>query len=200
MVSSILNHDSKFVLESLKLVLNKKQQLIQQFSKLIIWTDGGPHFYSNESVATLLQTIPTIYNNFTVVTWNRFAPYHGKSPCESHFSILSRWLVRISRHTKIDSTSTLIREWSKCAKQSTDVAAQFFELTKNSFTRSTIHQLIVRHIKTYFKIQWTKHNNTFTKAENSKSTSKQHKFKVKNKNGVDKRSTKSAFHYIWQQQ
>ena len=192
-VSSILNHDSKFVLDSLKLVLHKKQQLVQKFQKLVVWTDGGPHFCSNETAATLLQTLPSLHNNFTSVTWNRFAPYHGKSPCDSHFSILSRWLSRISRHTKIDSTATLIQQWSNCAKQSAGVAAQFFELRQEDFTRSTVHQLMVRHIKTFFKLQWTKRNNRFTKALNSKATSKQQQFKINNKNNIDKRTTKAAY-------
>jgi len=52
-ISLVLNHDSKFVLETMKLVLEQQATLIKQFSKLIVWSDGGPHF-CNKTAATIL--------------------------------------------------------------------------------------------------------------------------------------------------
>ena len=82
-VSKVLNHDSKFVGEALSLVLEKKNSFFRQFNKLVVWSDGGPHFCSNETVYHLFKSVPTKMPNFKEVEWNRFAHFLSEI-CSRH--------------------------------------------------------------------------------------------------------------------
>lgn len=76
----------------------------------------------------LFKSVATKMSNFKEIEWNRFAPYHGRSPCDAHFSVLSRWLKMIEHKVIVKDTKTLLEELLKCTNQSEKVSTYFFEL------------------------------------------------------------------------
>lgn len=104
-VSEILSHDGLFVKDCLSALVEK---YMQQFSKISFWSDGGKHFRNFEVAHFMLRELP---RQSKEVQWNFFASHHGKSPCDAHFSLLSRWLSDISKQTAICSTAQLVDAW-----------------------------------------------------------------------------------------
>ena len=70
-----------------------KENVLTKLNKIFQIT----HFCSSEFTNLALYQIQKNYKNFTEVEWNRFTLYHGKSLCDSHFSVLSKWLKNIKR-------------------------------------------------------------------------------------------------------
>jgi hypothetical protein len=85
-LSDLLNHDSLFVFNSVKKINN---ELLRRFKKNRFCMDHGPHFKRKENLWNLLSYFKNIELNF-------FCEKHGKSPCDSHFPIVSRWIKEIT--------------------------------------------------------------------------------------------------------
>ena len=101
-LSTILNHDANFVKESLKLLKNE----LNLFKNLQIFVDAGPHFKNGELFDFLF-----FQNNNLNITINFFEEKHGKLPCDSHFSLLSKSLNEITNKIQISNIETLIKEY-----------------------------------------------------------------------------------------
>ena len=139
-ISDVLSHDAGFVIHAFKKVL--QLDFVQALSSLSIWSDCGPHFRCKEFCYFLFRDLPTRCANLNHIEWNLFAERHGKSCCDSHFSLLSRWKREIETHTAINNTTTLIAEWMKKA-DGTSIDMQFIDVHKEQFTRDQIHTLEV---------------------------------------------------------
>lgn len=135
-LSDVLSHDAGFVVYAFKQVL--KLDFVQSLSSLSVWSDCGPHFRCKEFCHFLFKEVRNLCVNLNHLEWNLFAERHGKSCCDSHFSILSRWKREIETHTSINDTRTLIDEWTKKAA-GTSIDMQFIEISKQEFSRENIH-------------------------------------------------------------
>ena len=97
-----LSHDSHFVCSALPLILEDMKQLsATQIKNLHFWFDCGPHFRSKELLHKLLVDVPQRYDCDICV--NFFVEGHGKSPCDAHFSHISRAVKSYSLRTDISS-------------------------------------------------------------------------------------------------
>ena len=70
------------------------------------WSDCGPHFRNGELVYEILITLPTLTKIQT--TYNYFIEKHGKSPCDSEFSVLGKWVDEIVSIIYVGTTEELI--------------------------------------------------------------------------------------------
>lgn len=66
--------------------------LFDNYSQIIIWSDGGPHHFK---VCKTLRALPSVINRaLKKIYWEFFAPDHGHSECDAHSGALK---------TRIDS-------------------------------------------------------------------------------------------------
>lgn len=77
---------------------------LSSFSKIIIWSDGGPkHFKCAKNIyyfSTLFQS---------KVIYNFFASCHGKGPCDSHLGVIKRKLKEYVLENDIESVEDIIK-------------------------------------------------------------------------------------------
>ncbi|OMJ17602.1 hypothetical protein AYI70_g5874, partial [Smittium culicis] len=60
-----------------------KDQFMDQFSNVHLWSDSGPHFRSQELLHSIFFDFDSDFEkDFTL---NFFAEYHGKSLVDGHF-------------------------------------------------------------------------------------------------------------------
>lgn len=98
-ISANLTHDAYAVTHYVQAVLN--HEYIKQLSIKIVeaWTDGASHF-RNKAVALLWAKAG--------IRWNYFIQYHGKSICDTRFSLISRWMYQFAISRAVNSTEDLI--------------------------------------------------------------------------------------------
>jgi len=97
-LSSILTHDTLFVTECLESVINSEEMKELNLKKLSFWLDNGPaHFRTFEFLGKLSEL-----RKRYLISLNYFVEYHGKSSCDSHFSLVSRYY---SRGTSVSARS-----------------------------------------------------------------------------------------------
>jgi hypothetical protein len=105
-LSEDLKHDAFFVIQALKLVTTHEEFKKLKIEEVSIWFDGGPHF-KNYEIAGFFSS--DFCNQFKKFEWNHFIQYHGKSYCDSHFSVLGRIYKRYEHNKgKIKSIDDLI--------------------------------------------------------------------------------------------
>ena len=96
-VSAVLRHDSKTLLE----ILQKQimvHPVFQHFntSKIRVWMDNaGQHFRNFETFATFQELGVKLKQEFEL---NFYAEYHGKSECDRHFGLISRMYTEATRY------------------------------------------------------------------------------------------------------
>jgi hypothetical protein len=101
-ISILLDHSTTFVISAFEKLFSLPQFKEMNGTNFEIWSDTGPHFRSYQFMHYLLKHRPeTIQVNF-------FAEKHGKSPCDSHFSLISRYKTGIEVHKRISSSSQFI--------------------------------------------------------------------------------------------
>ena len=176
-LSDILNHDSLFVYNAVKKL---KEDLLWKFKHIQFWMDVGPHFKSKENLYNLL-------NMFNNVTLNYFCEKHGKSPCDSHFSTISKWLQEIIKYKHILTVDQLIEEFKR-KKSKNRILWKKLNLENYSWhvksrkslrirfqkEKEKIRKLICSHIKDYYLFKKLKENKVLIKV-----TYKSSKKKVK---------------------
>ena len=94
--SNQLKHDSKFSGTCFSEFF--KQQNLQNFENITIWTDGGCHLRSYELLNTFHQLSENIKGIFI---YNFFGEYHGKNIDDVNFGKLSQNFEEIESLTKI---------------------------------------------------------------------------------------------------
>jgi hypothetical protein len=103
-ISEVLAHDGLFVCDC----ITKFHELIKfrKFDTFYYWSDCGPHFRNYE---VLNHTVFGIPSKFRVNTFHNFwGGKHGKSVCDSEFSVLSQWLQQITTTKSIKTTQELL--------------------------------------------------------------------------------------------
>jgi hypothetical protein len=85
--------------------LIETQDIIKNKNKITVWSDCGPHFRNGEMVAFLLISLPKQDKN---IEWHLFTEGHGKSACDSHFSLLTRWQKQAELQQFLISTTDYI--------------------------------------------------------------------------------------------
>jgi len=101
-ISSVLTHDHIFVKNAID-KLYKELPFLNDFQETDYFLDCGPHFRNKDVLYYLL--FDRKQNNITV---HFFSEKHGKSPIDSHFSLLSRWLQLLEKERHINTTDELI--------------------------------------------------------------------------------------------
>jgi hypothetical protein len=71
----------------------------------IIWCDCGTHFRSAEIINYFLVELPL---NKCSVEVNYFGEKHGKSACDQHFSVLSKYLEYASFNSRLTSSKDIV--------------------------------------------------------------------------------------------
>jgi hypothetical protein len=90
-VSNVLTHDTLYVTECLDKFFGSDLFTKRNFKKVFFWFDNGPHhFRTHELTAYFFRLKPRL--NLDRLQWNFFVEYHGKNFCDSHFSLVSRFL------------------------------------------------------------------------------------------------------------
>lgn len=117
-ISEILTHDTRFVNECLDIVLSKKDVLDLNLNSISFWLDNGPsHFRTYE----LLGKLNSLKKKFRI-SLNYFVEYHGKSTCDSHFSLVSRFY-----------------NWQTSVRQNfIQTTESFMEMLRDSFSETKI--------------------------------------------------------------
>ena len=113
-VSEDLTHDAFFVKRCLEKLFSMPIFQNNRFKNLHLWCDGGKHFKNKDLIFfCLIQS-----RNCNSIELNFFIPYHGKSLCDSHFSVVSR--IQKSYEKSVDSIES---------------TQKFIEVMNNSFSR-----------------------------------------------------------------
>ena len=95
-ISEVLAHNGLFVCDCLTKI--HKLEWMRRFKTIQYWSDCGPHFRSYEVLNHTLFEIP---KKFKVTTFHHFwGEKHGKSKCDSEFSVLSQWLDELTNQKK----------------------------------------------------------------------------------------------------
>jgi hypothetical protein len=111
-ISEDLTHDSEFVSRAIRYLISTNE-----FKKLLIenvsfWSDEGKHFRCGET-QNFYQDL-FLKKVFKTVSFNYFVEYHGKSYCDSHFSVISNIIEKYeSSVDQIKSTTDLINIFKK---------------------------------------------------------------------------------------
>ena len=93
-ISEQLTKDSSYVIDCMKHMVNDvKNKYVRDLKKITLWTDCGRHFRSAEQAHCILRELPATHKCNS--TWSLFVEGHGKSPCDSTFSLISRLLYII---------------------------------------------------------------------------------------------------------
>jgi hypothetical protein len=113
-ISSVLRHDSKTLLEILRQnILAHPIWAHFRVKKTNVWMDNaGQHFRNFETFATFHDLGLERNQEFEL---NFFAEYHGKSECDRHFGLISRLYKEATRYGEcrdIQTTSDFIRMYT----------------------------------------------------------------------------------------
>ena len=169
-ISDILSHDGLFIRDVIT-YLNSKYLVPLQLTDIKFWTDCGPHFHSLEILHYMMIEFPTLIT-LKKVEWNLFEPYHGKNPCDAHFSLLSRWLKDFETRNYIYNTQDLIHLWKNAVTSSAKrrdetsscIKIDFIPYTRDLIRPATFLQLHLKSIKKflYFSTSALTSNQTIT--------------------------------------
>jgi hypothetical protein len=188
--SSTLNHDSLFVISALNFLL--KQEWFR-WSTIKFWTDCGTHFFSAQTLNFLLKEIPAELKKKTIV--NFFSPQHGKNICDSHFSLISKWLKEAQNRIDVSSVETLINFFDQ-KKENISSDLTFFELNFDFSDRNNQRKKILKidKVKNYLHFFSTNKKGIFSVFGNSLSYKKDSKkLPFKELRALDKGKYKTIF-------
>ena len=87
-VSEDLCHDAEFVEQSIRELISSPEFVQYNIKQVNFWSDGGKHFRNGELQNFYKKLF--IEKVFSMITFNYFIEYHGKSYCDSHFSVISK--------------------------------------------------------------------------------------------------------------
>ena len=192
-VSEILNHDSKFVHDAIKILVSKRKTILENLKTLYCFNDGGKHFASYETNNTIISLIPELLPNLNYVEWNRFAPYHGKADCDSHFGMLAKWMKQIEKVNNINTINDfeLMTKKSEKGKYPTRI----YKLDKADFVRKHICKLefgsnAANKITNSFTVIMERINNKYRYVRKDNANGEAYEVKMTKKTLDDKRATK----------
>lgn len=162
--------------------------IMKQFKKLKIWSDCGPHFRNKEYLYYISHNLP---NNFEEITVNYFAEYHGKSPCDAHFSLISKWFKTIELKKKIRNTNELLEELTIMANQVSKNPVKFLLHTREK--RSRYYNILeIEDLKLYHCFKTSNYNNIIIASIYSKDIKFGINIKYNIKQKEDDRKNKTA--------
>ena len=164
-LSKLLSHDGVFVKDCLRTLLSRYCSNLHSFK---FWFDCGPHFRSKEVLHYLLVDYPNISFSSTSsqksLQVNYFAPSHGKSVCDSHFSTLSHWFRSYENSFPLTNFEQLIPLWLEANEVSNqqkrnhkpllDLNFEIYERTQRPFH---VFKLKISGVKQYFS--WERSGN-----------------------------------------
>jgi hypothetical protein len=87
-VSEDLIHDAQFVQKCINKLIFSPEFHNLKIKQIGFWSDGGKHFRNGENVNYYMELFEQ--KQFELISFNFFIEYHGKSYCDSHFSVISR--------------------------------------------------------------------------------------------------------------
>jgi hypothetical protein len=90
-VSNVLKHDTLFVTECLDKFFGSDLFTKGNFKKVFFWFDNGPHHFRTHELTAYFHRLKTRLQ-LERLQWNFFIEYHGKNLCDTHFSLISRFL------------------------------------------------------------------------------------------------------------
>ena len=103
-VSRILNHDSKTVIDIVKKIIAHKIFEYFDTKHLEFWMDNAPnHFRTMEMLAGFHSLVG---GNIESVRAEYFPEYHGKSECDRHFGLISRMVIEYCRQADAKQMNT----------------------------------------------------------------------------------------------
>ena len=100
-ISKSLDHSTNFVISACEELF---KQPWFKFKHAECWADCGPHFRSFQMMYYFLQE----KSKFVKIRSNYFAEKHGKSPADSHFSMISRHKKEYESRERIQTSEELI--------------------------------------------------------------------------------------------
>ena len=114
--SSCLSHQSWFVLEIIKTKIMPKinQASSQEVNKITFWMDNAKHFRSKAMFGGLVKLSQ---ETKIIINWCFFGEYHGKSVCDSRFSVISRSMKEYVNSKKGDRTIETMEDVFKAIKE-----------------------------------------------------------------------------------
>jgi len=101
---------------------------------------AGKHFASYETTSTIFTLLPDTLPSLTRIEWNRFAPYHGKSDCDSHFGLIAKYMKQIEKVAFVNTIDDFVKEMTNKSKNS-KYPTTIVKIEKSKFTRTVKHQL-----------------------------------------------------------
>jgi hypothetical protein len=96
------------------MIIDNEADILKSVEHIHIWCDCGPHFRNKEFLYYALRTLTKQYS----ISIHFFGQCHGKGPCDSHFSILSKWLLELEHRETISTTKQLIAGWQEKSQYS----------------------------------------------------------------------------------
>ena len=131
LLSNVLSHDSNFVRKAID-HLSSSYPFIEKYSEVLLFMDNGAHFKN----AGLLHYLLFVKN------WvpHYFGENHGKSPCDAHFSLLTRWIKNISEVVSVNSNEDLIRELEKKINQTEELKQHQIEKKKDKTEKKPLRK------------------------------------------------------------
>jgi hypothetical protein len=105
-LSQILTHNALFVKDCLLDLTNRLKGAQNNLKIFDFWFDCGNHFRNYELLNFLLRELKPIINA-TSITVNFFCEHHGKSPVDSHFSLVSREYALAKKQVSVNTLSDL---------------------------------------------------------------------------------------------
>jgi len=103
-ISNVLSHDTRYVRDCLMTLVSHQSFQNLKANELELWMDNGPaHFRTYEFIHSMKEVEEQAQAK---LSWNFFGEYHGKSPCDQHFSVLSRILKSYENNSSIRISTT----------------------------------------------------------------------------------------------
>jgi hypothetical protein len=154
-LSKCLSHQTWFVTNVMETILKSLVELNLKINKLYLWMDNAKHFRSKEMLGGLVNISDEL--KFKIY-WNYFGEYHGKSCCDSRFSLISRSIkeyIGNNENLVILKTNDIIE------------AIKSYELTKDSIqiklndleSPDIIHKLEIDDLMVYSIFKYNPFNN-----------------------------------------
>ena len=158
-LSNQLTHDSFFTGNCFNNFFNKNQ--LSKFNLILLWTDGGNHFKSQEFLYFL--NLLSKSNNIPI-QHNFFGEYHGKNIVDGHFERLSQWIKKIKLYEKIQSINHLYNFFIEKENERRRTKINTSESQKNpgnnyfhiytAIPRKFIYYLKIKNIKNYLSFKF----------------------------------------------
>jgi hypothetical protein len=150
-ISEIIKKDAVITNWCLDLLMKTKK--LDYAKTLIFWSDCGPHFRCKEGLYNFLTAPLRFPDKWSAVEMSFFGEGHGKSQCDTCFSVLSRWLTEIQHLDDISTSEMLKNAWESRARgQSSDYTFLIIPATDEFQRPPRKTELTLPYIKSYHSV------------------------------------------------